>query len=599
MCGIAGVLWREPRHSQQSAEILERMKHALRHRGPDDNGLHVDGAGRFAFLNTRLAIRDLLPAGHMPMRSPDGRLCITYNGEIYNAEELREELRRLGYAFRSHSDTEVVLAGYQHWGSEVARKLRGMFAFAIADEAQLVLARDPLGIKPLYYVQERDRFAFASEIRAFVDGGLTSRAINATAISAYLQLGSIPAPLTIYDDVRALEPGQLLEIDFQLALRQRKYFHLAEPGRVRIDATVADLLDDAVRTHLVSDVPVGAFLSGGIDSAAIVALAAKHTEALVTCTVTFDEAAHDESAIARSVAQRFRTTHHEVHVTHNSFVDDVPNIINALDQPSIDGFNTWFISKAASHIGLKVVLSGLGGDELFGGYPTFRGVPRMLRAVTALQPVAGLTARAVSMRRGARWRKVADALRQTPSPESAFLTFRGLFTGKELGNSESQFDALDYVRERARGSGDLRDWVSRAELRTYTANQLLRDADAMSMAHSLELRVPFLDTRLVDSLLSLPSEERIGAGGKSVLREVMRTQLPDEVVNRRAKRGFTFPMQEWLAKPQARDLWDWNTNIKSIVAPELLTEVESGFRAGSTHWSRAWSLIVLNQWQRQ
>lgn len=598
MCGIAGVLWREPQPPQQSAEILELMKRALRHRGPDDNGLHVDGAGRFALLNTRLAIRDLSPAGHMPMRSPDGRICITYNGEIYNAEELREELRTLGYAFRTHSDTEVVLAGYQYWGSEIARRLRGMFAFAVADEKHLVLARDPLGIKPLYYVQGRERLAFASEIRALAHARLTNCAIDAVAISAYLQLGSIPAPLAIYDDVRALEPGQLLEIDFQLALRQRKYFQLAAPGRVRVDATVADLLGDAVRTHLISDVPVGAFLSGGIDSAAVVALASKHMESLVTCTVSFNEAEHDESAAARRVAECIGSTHHEIHVTPDAFVADVPAIIGALDQPSIDGFNTWFICKAASQIGLKVVLSGLGGDELFGGYPTFRGVPRMQRAIRALQPVASLSARAVMLRRGARWRKVAEALRQTPSPESAFLAYRGLFTRTELGGAAEQFDALEYVRERARGSGDLRDWVSRAELCTYTANQLLRDADAMSMAHSLELRVPFLDTRLVQSLLSLPSDKRIGAGAKTVLRAALHGQLPEEVLQRRPKRGFTFPMQEWLGRPEARQLWDWSARIKSMVAPPLLAEVESGFRAGSVHWSRAWALIVLNQWQR-
>ena len=585
------------------------MRAALAHRGPDDTGEHVSGDGRIGFINTRLAIRDLTPAAHMPMRSPDGRLCITYNGEIYNAEPLREDLRRLGYSFRSTSDTEVVLAGYQHWGDDVVRRLRGMFAFAIADSSdgvRVLLARDPLGIKPLYYTIAGELVAFASELRGLRAADVIDTTLDAAALSAYLQLGSVPAPLTIFRDASALEPGCMLVIDDAGHAHQHRYYELPEcvPNEPRPD--VLALLRDAVQSHMIADVPVGAFLSGGLDSSAIVALASEHTARLTTCTIRFLETEADESEYARAVAQQFSTDHHEVPMTVSDLVSDAAQIVKAIDQPSIDGFNTFFISRAAAQLGLKVVLSGLGGDELFGGYPTFRGVPRMMRALRSARALApaGLSAHAMTrLGRSDRWRKVADGLRRPVSPASAYLTFRGLFAPYEantLLSGDVAFDAVAYVADVAGQGGDVQDWVTRAELRTYTANQLLRDADAMSMAHSLELRVPLLDTRLVDAMVRVPAQQRLaGQGQKPLLRDAVAQLLPKQVVNRREKKGFAFPMGEWLRKPEAAALFEWDSGVFDMMDAAAVREVRDRFQTGRAHWARAWSLILLNEWYQQ
>lgn len=611
MCGIAGIVWHEGRAPEITMALLARMRDALHHRGPDDSGIDIDARGRVGLTNARLAIRDLSPAGHMPMRTADDRLCITYNGEIYNAAELRAELSMLGYGFRSTSDTEVVLAGYAMWGDDVVKRLRGMFAFAIADytteQARVLLARDPLGIKPLYYTMRGDALVFASELRAFIAAGMTERTIDRHALSAYLQLGSIPAPLTIFEDVWALDPGSLLIVDAQGARDPRTWFEMPAPQAAVERVDVREALRKAVESHLVADVPVGVFLSGGLDSSAIVALAAAHAPGLATCTIRFQEKAADESAYARAVADHFKTTHHEIVIGAADMVSGVDDIMRAIDQPSIDGFNTYFISKAAAGVGLKVALSGLGGDELFGGYPTFRGVPRVLNGVRAIRRagLGAVAARTVSaVTRNDRWRKTAETLMRPATPESAYLMYRGLFAPGEaaalLGTSRFAFDPLTYVRNRAAGSGDVRDWVARAEIRTYTTNQLLRDADVMSMAHSLEVRMPLLDTGLVEAMLRVPAAQRLqGSGPKPMLRAALAGMLPSEVLSRREKKGFTFPLNEWLRSGQAAPLWDWQGGILDSFDRKTLASVSAGFRAGRTHWSRAWSLIVLNEWHKR
>lgn len=606
MCGIAGLVWHAARDAAETEARLECMRDTLRHRGPDDSGIHVSADRRVGLLNTRLAIRDLTPAAHMPMRNGDGTLCLTYNGEIFNAAELREELERAGYAFRSTGDTEVVLAGYQFWQEDVVGKLRGMFAFAIADSTRqcIFMARDPLGIKPLYYAATDRAFVFGSELKALLASGLIARTIDRGAVAAFLQLGSVPAPLTMIAGVRALEPGHTATVEADQRIRMRRYYSLPSPCAATVSPqAVRNSLASAVESHLAADVAVGAFLSGGLDSSAVVALAAQFTPQLVTCSVRFDASTPDESRFARAVAERFGTRHHEVHVSARDMVDGIAQVVAALDQPSIDGFNTYFISKAAAGIGLKVVLSGLGGDEIFGGYPTFRGVPRVMRAVKSVRVAPRAAARAVtSLTRADRWRKVAAAVRRPAAPESAYLTFRGLFTEEETAalSGGDGFDAHDYVARRAAGEGDVADWVSRAELRSYTANQLLRDADVMSMAHSLELRVPLLDTDLVDAMLKVPAAQRLsGKGLKPLLRAAVQDLLPQEVLSRREKQGFTFPMAEWLNSRTAAPLWEWGGSILDTFDSSAMAEVAAGFRSGRTHWSRAWSLIVLNEWSRQ
>jgi asparagine synthase (glutamine-hydrolysing) len=608
MCGIAGVVVPENARVDELRSALQRMRGAQHHRGPDDAGTQWDDHVRVGLAACRLSIRDLTPAGHMPMCASG--VCITYNGEIYNAEQLRDELKQHGHVFRSHSDTEVILRGYLQWKQDVVVRLRGMFAFAILDAPArlLVLARDPLGIKPLYYSQTAP-FCFASELRALTDARMTSRVIDDVALSAYLQLGSIPAPLTIYRDIAALPPGHLATLRLgDGELRLRRYWSLdSEPTQQATVPDVKTALEEAVASHLVADVPVGAFLSGGLDSSAVVALAMRASDApLRTCSIAFESREHDESGYARAVAKALGTEHHERLVTRNDFLGGVGDFICALDQPSIDGFNTYFVSQTASELGLKVALSGLGGDELFGGYPSFRGVPRLVRALKTSRVLAGSGAatalRAVT--RSDRWRKVAEAARRPANAASAFLVYRGLFTrgeASEMLRAPDPFDATAYVNDRSGAqTGVLAEWVGRAELGTYTASQLLRDADAMSMAHSLELRVPLLDTRLIETVNALPASQRFrGSGTKPLLRSLIQDELPQIVLDRKQRQGFTFPLQEWLAADDARDLWQWDAPIMRYFRRSELNSLQQRYRAGQTHWSRVWAMIALNEWSRR
>lgn len=599
MCGIAAILWREAHPVAITEQQLAAMRDALRHRGPDDAGLYISANGRIGLANTRLAIRDLSAAGHMPMQSPDGSLAITYNGELYNAAALRNELQSMGYSFRSSGDTEVVLAGYRYWGEDVVRRLRGIFAFAIADDARLFCARDPLGVKPLYYAVLPNAAVIASELRAFTASGAIERRIDAHALSAYLQLGSVPAPMTMLAGVRALEPGCTLVVQYDARATVRRYYDFPQADRSAGTIDVDGAVMDAVTSQLVADVPVGALLSGGLDSSALVALAAKRQPDLNTLTIGFEESAVDESANARAVARRLGTVHHEHRVTAADFFAAVPRIIGALDQPSIDGFNTWFISQAAAETGLKVLLSGLGGDELFGGYPTFRGVP----AITRLLPrAAPLVAAAAKLGRADRWKKLAAVARHPTSRESAYLVYRALYTAEEtlsLTRTAMPFDAVQHIHERVEQVEDARDWVSRAELRMYMANQLLRDTDAMSMAHSVEIRVPLLDTDLVDRVMTISPAQRFeGEGSKPLLRAAVKHLLPPEVLDR-PKRGFTFPIRSWLNAPQARAFLEWKGGLLDDFDQRALADVRTRFDAGRTHWSRVWALVVLNEWNRQ
>jgi asparagine synthase (glutamine-hydrolysing) len=587
---------------------LEAMRNAQQHRGPDDPGAYWNESTRTGLAACRLAIRDLSAAGHMPMC--DAEVCITYNGEIYNAAELRGELQQRGQRFTSHSDTEVILRGYLEWGDDVVTRLRGMFAFAILDapRRRLLLARDPLGIKPLYY-KKRTPFAFASELRAFSAARLIDQRIDPQALSAFLQLGSVPAPLTIFEEVNALPPGHvaIVRTDAPFTITTRRYWDWPSTTGTATVADVEAALIDAMAAHLVSDVPVGAFLSGGLDSATVVTLTASMTrEPLQTCSIAFESAEHDESEYARAVATALGTQHHERVVTRADFFDSMGAFIAAMDQPSIDGFNAYFVAETAHNIGLKVALSGLGGDELFGGYPSFRGVPRVMRTLKSTRALAGGGALRVlaSVVGSDRWRKVASATRSPPTPASALLVYRGLFTREEVEGllpEGTHFDAADYIEQRAGPTGAASpDWIARAELGTYTAAQLLRDSDVMSMAHSLELRVPLLDTRLLETISALPNDVRFhGRGNKPLLRRLMATRLPPVVTNRRRRQGFTFPLQQWLMDHAGPELWQWDAPIFQQFERPRLAEVQKRFLTGHGHWSRVWSLIALNEWSRR
>jgi asparagine synthase (glutamine-hydrolysing) len=635
VCGIAGIVVRPERALPDLRERLGAMARAMAHRGPDDEGVFITRDGRIGLASRRLAVRDLSPAGHMPMANDERTVWITYNGEIYNADKLRAELEGRGYRFRSDSDTEVVLRGYEAWGVEVTKRLRGMFAFGILDERQadgvsrdprLFLARDPMGIKPLYYSQCSDALLFASELKALLASGLVSREISPQGFVGYMLMGSVPNPLTIYQGARALPPATRVLVS---SARPRQ---VAEEAYWRLDAdegeataadeaveSVRELLAEAVRIRLVSDVPLGAFLSGGLDSSSVVALMRRATDGpICTCSMTFAESGYSEAQYAHAVAKAFGTDHYERVVTAADLVREFDTVVGALDQPTVDGVNSYFVSQTAREAGLTVALSGLGGDELFGGYPnTFVQAPQVLRALRMAQALpGGATAAQVALglvpgRR--RWMRVRDALGQPATPARAYLTRRGLFSPEEARSliqpslweiGVKAFDPARYVFEQVDALGrqpafDSKsfEWISRAELRTYTHNQLLRDTDVMSMAHSLEVRVPLLDVELVEAVLRLPTTLKTGelVGPKPLLQRAVGEWLPEQVRQRKHKQGFIFPLDPWLRGP-LRDLA--RTALEGPVGRGWLQlpavrQVLADYEARKLHWSRLWALVAL------
>lgn len=629
MCGIAGIILNPDQELPDLAARLRAMAAAMRHRGPDDEGIYLAANGRSGLANRRLAIRDLSPAGHMPMGSADETVWLTYNGEIYNADELRTELETAGYRFRSHSDTEVILRGYEAWGTAVVPRLRGMFAFAIYDRragepaARLLLARDHLGIKPLYYAQTAVAFIFASELKAMLASGLISREVDPAGLVGYLQLGSVPNPRTIYRAVQGLPPASIIQ--FSLAqMRQPQpepYWELPQDEDASITPAaaqeqIAALLAEAVRIRLVSDVPLGAFLSGGLDSSAVVALMRRATDGPIrTCSMIFAEAAYSEAPYARAMAAAVGAEHYERVVTAADLQSELPHILAAMDQPSVDGVNTYFVSQTARQAGLTVALSGLGGDELFGGYPnTFGEAPRVyqgLRAAQAIPGAAGLASWGIrQFHRHNGWLRLADALQQPASLANAYLARRGLFAPSEVRalvrpdvwqEARQTFDPIQHVAVRAgapapgSGRNDQMAWVSRAELRTYTHHQLLRDTDVMSMAHSLEVREPLLDVRLVAAMLRLPAaiKQRPAPGlngPKPLLTAVLGAQLPPIIRARRDKQGFTFPFAVWLQGALAKELLH---GAPGLLQPGAVAKLRADFANGRLHWSRLWAVMVL------
>jgi asparagine synthase (glutamine-hydrolysing) len=632
MCGIAGIALKAGAGLPDLRERLESMAQAMVHRGPDDQGVFVAPSGRAGLANRRLAIRDLSPAGHMPLGNDDSAVWISYNGEVYNADALRAELEALGWRFRSHSDTEVILRGYEAWGAQIVARLRGMFAFAILDQrpsagasGRLLLARDPMGIKPLYYAQTEAGLVFASELKALLASGLASAEISPTSVAAYLLLGSVPNPLTIHRQISALEPATWLEIDLARPETPRRVTYWRLPDDVsplgsheETVTLVRERLLDAVRVRLVSDVPLGAFLSGGLDSSSVVMLMRAATDGPIrTCSMVFEEAEYSEASYARAVAVAAGAEHFERVITAQDVLSEFDAMLASLDQPSIDGVNTYFVSQTARQAGLTVALSGLGGDELFGGYPnTFVQAFQVQRALRLAQAVPG-GRRAAQAAMGLlpnrqQWARVADALDRPASLPSAYLTRRGLFAPSEVQQlvtdevwreAAQAFDAVGHVLAAAgapptNGASQARmAWISRAELRTYTHHQLLRDTDAMSMAHSLEVREPLLDVPLVEAVLRLPDDAKRNhtAGPKPLLAQAMGDRLPAVVRQRRDKQGFTFPFARWLRGPLQAQVEARLAALDSagLLRPGAGQRVYDDYRQGRIHWSRPWALAVL------
>ncbi|PYM43456.1 MAG: asparagine synthase (glutamine-hydrolyzing) [Candidatus Rokuibacteriota bacterium] len=643
MCGLAGLMRLDGRVTVEDVGAVLRMLDAQDHRGPDDWGLLLpDAAARSRELGPllgrldpahvmtypverssattvlgvrRLAILDRSPRGRMPMGSANRRGWLAYNGETYNYRELRAELGP-AESFSSGSDTEVLLRAFDTWGEAALARLRGMFGlayFQAGPTPTLLLARDRFGIKPLYWHEDRRRVLFASEVTAIVRGGLVPDEASGEALARFLEWGSVPSPLTTVKDVRALPPGHILKISSRGA-RVERYWDLdgaveaarrAAP-RTAADAVVAtrERLEESVRLHLVSDVPLGVFLSGGIDSSALAALAAEgRPQPLTTLSVAFEERALSEAAYARRMAARVGADHHEVLLRAPDVFADLGAFFAAMDQPTVDGLNTWCIARAAREAGLTVVLSGLGGDEVFWGYDHLRrtaalGLARAVmaalpaavrRGVTRLGPMAGALLARPGLDR--------LAALEAPTPPGVYHLVRGLFpraTVRDLlGASEGDLEAAApaLTGDARAGAGDLREALTRLEFSHYLGDQLLRDTDVMGMAHSIEARVPYLDHRLVETVLGLPAALKLDrARPKPLLLDALGDRLPREIWDR-PKMGFTFPMAAWM-RERAPELERLCLEDKRLQRPAV-EAVWSAFAAGRSHWSRPWALLVL------
>jgi len=601
MCGIAGLFRSGGGITPADRNAVERMTAAETHRGPDDAGLFQDT--HVALGHRRLSIIDLSPAGHQPMSNEDGAVRVTYNGEIYNHRELAAQLS--GHQFRSHSDTEVLLHGYEEWGIEgLLRKLRGMFAFAIydsrAEQPRCLLARDRLGIKPLYYRARPEFVAFASEVKALVAAGLAANQKNPDAIAGLLLLGSVPAPATEIRGVDCLMPGHYLVADAR-GVSIHKYW---EPGGAEPRASAGGLretLAETVHGHLLSDVPLGLFLSGGVDSAALVALASRTNSALATLTVVFDEQEFSEAAEARGIARGFHTDHREVRVTSQDFINELPNVLRVMDQPTHDGVNTYFVSRAARQAGLTVVLSGLGSDEVFGGYKhhhwldrhgsavrRFAALPSVLR-----EPLLSAAVTYGRVRGRESWMRLS-ILRDHVSDTGLYLALRGFFAPEQvralLGVSEGEVRVAAEEYLGAAGCAACAPAFRRLEMRRYLHDQLLRDTDVFSMAHSIEVRVPFLDHKVVECAARLPQPAVNGHGNKPLLTEAIGEPAVFEAARRR-KRGFAFPFGKWMRQhsPALREM----ALAGGCLNRRTIGQLWSQFEQGRLHWSRAWMLAVI------
>ncbi len=621
MCGIFGYVL--PRSGKGDSPALETAVRLLKHRGPDGDGIYRDHAAdpECGFAHTRLAIIDLSSSGRQPMSTDDGRYTITYNGEVYNYRDVARELEASGDAMRTGSDTEVILRAYARWGAEALPRLRGMFAFAIWDarDRRLFLARDRLGVKPLYYAPSSGGLLFASEVRALLATDRIDRKLDGRAVEDYLAFGSVREPRTLVRGISMLGAGCFTELH-NGELRVRSYWEpplridSARSERDAIEETRA-VLSEAVALRLVSDVPVGGFLSGGMDSSAIVALAARaSTSPVHTFTVTFDEAAYDESAFAREVAQRFGAEHHVVPLSSQRALGHIDDALAALDQPSADGTNTYFVAKAVRDAGLAVALSGIGGDEIFAGYPGFRRFARLRRYAWALRRVPGNRVRRFRSS-GVLPTGIRKGLALTASggdPFAIYATLRGMFLGEERSALLSQTD--DTELEPSGFDGAIGRWLGAAggdaieayglfDLTNYLRNTLLRDTDVMGMAHALEIREPLLDHRLVELAMTLPGSMKLTRGLNKPLLARAVPELPS-AASARPKMGFTLPLETWLRGP----LRSWAeerlfSDNRSVIGPlnaDAVADLWRRFQRGPRHasFSRIWTVIALIQWCR-
>jgi len=634
MCGICGVVGGAELESTQA--IVQQMMAQMHHRGPDNEGIFVDRS--VALGMRRLSIIDL-DGGSQPVFNEDESVVVVFNGEIYNFRDLRRTLECRRHIFRTESDTEVIVHAYEEWGEDCVDHIEGMFAFAVAETSKstrkgnprVLLARDRLGIKPLYYALVDGALVFSSEVRSLLASGQVEPRLSQSALRSYLLFGSVGEPMTLVEGVRSLPPGHRIVMSaatHHSHIRPEPYWDFAESAQPpletkkpeRGDATtfLRSLLEESIDSHMVADVPIGIFLSSGIDSTSLVSLAAQKGGPVHTLTVVFEEQEFSEAEVARRTAQRFGTIHQEICVSGTDVLTRLTEAVGALDQPSMDGINSYFVSWAARQSGLKVALSGLGGDEMFGGYSTFRSTPGAKSAAALARHLPfsswlGSTAEKVStlISKKDAHRKMA-ALWHDPDflPHPYFYTrllftpaqVHGLMCGNGNGAAEPSAEPWDdWLVQTAKSSEQLDDFtaVSCLESRSYMVNTLLRDTDSMSMANSLEVRVPFLDHPIVEYVTRLPGSIKTNGRPKSFLVEAMKDLLPSEVTSQ-PKRTFTLPWEHWLRGPLKKEMEAEfiaiAPSLRQCLDERAIGRVWKSFLQGKTSWSRVWSLFVLNRW---
>lgn len=613
MCGINGI-WSENNIADLPSTV-ERMNTALQHRGPDDGGVFSEA--NVCLGHRRLSIIDLSSAGHQPMLSGDGNLAVVFNGEIYNYRQVRASIP--DYDFKTNSDTEVLLAAWLKWGVKCLDRFNGMFAFALYDKInrELHVVRDRIGIKPLYYYQEKGELIFSSELRSLLASERVERKLDSFALEEYLRYQTVFAPRTIIRNVKMLLPGHYMKVKTGSIDIQQWW----TPGSRNIERPVDyksacthvnRLFNDSVELRMISDVPFGAFLSGGIDSTAVAGAMSRISSGKIsTFNVTFDESEFSESVYARAIARKFNTDHHEIVLTPDQFLEKLPDALSAMDHPSGDGPNTYVVSEATKAAGITMALSGLGGDELFCGYDIFKraysleqkswlnNVPRSVRKISG--------AILQSIRPGVSSSKVADVLSLEKIelaqfyPKSREVLNNDIIRDLLKNETGWHFPSPDsvYGVNRLPDKDYLLSRVSIAEVTTYMQNILLRDADQMSMAHALEVRVPFLDYNLVEYVFNLPDAFKYPSTPKKLFVDSMGDLLPPEIVNR-PKMGFTLPWKNWMRN----ELREFCTNNLEVLAncnelnSSAVFDLYERFKKGDANvtWSRIWHLVVLGYW---
>lgn len=621
MCGISGFLSSDAvveGQSSLSENAVRRMSAALAHRGPDAEGFYVRGP--IALGHRRLSIIDLRPEANQPISNEDGTVVAIVNGEIYNHESLRRELLAKGHTYRSNSDSETIVHLYEEHGEDCVRFLRGMFAFAIWDSRQqrLFLARDRVGKKPIYYAARREGFYFASELHALRQGIAASLPVDVDAIAHYMTLQYVPAPLTIYQGVAKLPAAHCLSVPLGGTPTVRKYWRLSfAPGRAISEADavaeVRTLLEESVRLRQMSDVPLGAFLSGGVDSSTVVALLARNsTRPIKTFSVDLPQGDSGEAHFARLVAERYHTDHEELTITPD-MVTIFPEIVRRYGEPFADAsaVPTYYISELTKRK-VTVVLSGDGGDEVFAGYHRY-GLERVARALAGLPGgAAPLIASLFRRAPGDRFlilREFAPFLQKPIAERYLFFLARWHRDNEQLAGpllaerARANLVAQDFARILAESDAtDETNKLLDLDTQTYLPDDILTKVDIASMAHALEVRCPFLDHVLMERVASLPGAWKLhGVRGKQILRKAVRDLVPRPILTRR-KKGFSLPLNRWLREDLAqmsRDLLtDRTARERGLFNHQYVVRLLEEHRQGINHSDRLWNLLVLEQWYR-